>query len=133
MPDQLHADHDALRRVMRTYATLLTGDPAKVMPELLRERLAFSTIYHHHRRTEAAFATAAVTARAALAPLAVQLTGGERSLDADYSAHVRCWSPALIVARWTDYRAEVLSLQRRLGERLAWEERQAIPLLTIRP
>ena len=36
MPDQLHADHDALRRVMRTYATLLTGDPAKVMERLPR-------------------------------------------------------------------------------------------------
>ena len=131
MSDPLHADHHELRHRMRGFAALMEGDPAAVVPALLRARVAFSATYHRHRRDEAKVAAAAAAVHPTLTPMADRLAAGDRALDADYSAHVRRWTPARIVAEWRGYRDDVLALQRRLIDRLTWEERNAFPPLAI--
>jgi len=47
-------------------------------------------------------------------------------LRADYSAHVRRWTPDQIARHWTAYVAAVLGLQNRFRALMDWEEKKLV-------
>jgi hypothetical protein len=122
---RLRSDHDELRAAMQRFAALMTQRHDTTDAAMFRERLAFSQLLQRHRADEDAQMQAALPG----APLADALNEDMQAIMRDYSAHIGSWPPARIAAEWDAYRCAVLSLQRRLRIRLAWEERELHPHL----
>lgn len=118
-------DHDEIRAAMQRFAALLTRGHDTVAAEMLRERVLFSQLLHRHRADEDGETARMLPG----APLAAALATDMQALLAEYSAHVRVWSPSRIPAEWDDYTKAVLKLQQRMRMRLAWEERELFPRL----
>jgi hypothetical protein len=124
-PPRLRHDHADIRAAMDRYAALMVRGHEAADADLLRERVIFAQLLARHRAEEDAL----VAATLAGTPVATAAAADMQGILADYSAHVRAWSPARIPAEWDEYRAAVLQLQRRMRVRLAWEEREILPLL----
>jgi hypothetical protein len=122
---RLRHDHDEIRAAMQRYAALMVRGHDAANANLLRERVIFAQLLGRHRADE----EAQVAATLGGTPVAAASAADMQGILADYSAHVRAWPPARIPAEWDDYCAAVLELQRRMHMRLAWEEREILPLL----
>ena len=117
-------DHDDLRALMRGYPAGVRNDAAD-RAMLLRDRVAFSQLFRRHLADE----DAQIRNVLGNDPLAVRAAADMQRIFRDYSAHLSQWTPPRIEGEWGDYCRAVLALQRRLIERLAWEERELFPRL----
>jgi len=119
-------DHGELRRMMDEFAELMTSSQAGGCAALPRARLIFSKRFASHMAEEADHfrALAATPAGSRFLPLFREYEDRVRHLRADYSAHVRKWTPEAIDRNWPDYVSAVLALQNRFRILMDWEERK---------
>ena len=123
------AEHREFRRMMDEFAELMTGSPEGGHAALARARLLFSRRFASHMADEAVYLRELVASPAGsrLLPIFQQYEDRVRQLRADYSAHVRKWTPQDINKHWQDYVSAVLALQNKFRGLMEWEEANLVP------
>jgi hypothetical protein len=131
MRDILRDDHDDLRAQMANFADLMASGELPDMHALIKYRCQFSVTLTQYLATEDTQVMAALQAHpdAAVRALADGFPGRMRDLFCRYSTHIRDWPPTRVKAEWPQYCLDVGDLQRRLRERMDWEERTIFPFL----
>lgn len=125
--NQRRAEHDELRRIMIRFCTIMNNPGGPDHAELLRERMFFARYFDAHLAREQG-EVAELSRRSADFAKKIKSRGEMiGQLRADYSEHIRRWTPAMVRAEWQAYRSAVLVLQRRLMNFMDWEER-SLPL-----
>ena len=116
--------HGELRRMMDDFAGLMANSRDGGRAALPQARVAFSRLFTSHMAEEAEFLRAVVASPngAWLAPFVRDYEDRVRNLRADYSAHVRKWTPLHIDRHWPSYVSAVLALQDRFRALMDWEE-----------
>lgn len=112
--------------MMDDFAELMASSQEGGCEALPRARLLFSRRFASHMAEEAEHFRALVAAPAGsqLLPLFREYEDRVRQLRADYSAHVRKWTPQEIDRYWPDYVSAVLVLQGKFRGLMDWEERK---------
>lgn len=107
---------------MAKFADLLHAGAGTHHAELIRERMLFSQIFKSHLAHERAEVISLASINTVLADKAKLRGSMIAELQADYSAHVRHWTPQHLITDWSGYRKAVLGLQARLRRFMLWEE-----------
>lgn len=128
MPANLRRDHDELRAILSRYFALMDSPDAGVRAEMPKQRLTFSQTFQRHVREARELADKLRLCKDKCA----QANKDMDALLRDYSDHIRSWPPKRIEAELAGYRNAVRGLGDRLHARLAWEERELLPLLESR-
>jgi len=117
-------DHAELRRMMDDFAGLMSSSQERGSAALPQARLQFSRRFANHMADEAEYLRGLVASPAGsrLLPVFREYEDRVRHLRADYSAHVRKWTPQEIDRHWPNYVSAVLALQDRFRTLMDWEE-----------
>lgn len=105
------AEHDELRRIMVVFSSLMSAKPEVDHAALVRERMVFSRTFIAHLAHEHEEITDLMRSHPCLVQKAKARGAMIAGLRADYSEHVRRWTPAQIKKDWFKYKNEVLALQ----------------------
>jgi len=121
-------EHREFRRMMDDFAELMTRSREGGFAELPGARLLFSRRFASHMADEAEYFRVLVASPAGsrLLPAFREYEDRVRLLRADYSAHVRKWTPQEIDQHWPDYVSAVLVLQDRFRGLMDWEEEKLV-------
>jgi len=121
-------EHDELRRMMEDFAELMASSREGSCAALPRARVLFSQRFASHMAEEAEYFRGLVASPAGsrLLPVVREYEERVRDLRADYSAHVRKWTPHDIDRHWPDYVSAVLVLQDRFRTLMDWEEKNLV-------
>jgi len=111
--------------MMDDFAALMAKSREESAAALPQARLQFSRQFASHMADEADDLSTLVasTGGAALRPIVRDYEDRVRHLRADYSVHVRKWTPQAIDLNWPNYVSAVLALQDRFRALMDWEER----------
>lgn len=115
--------------MMDDFAELMANSQEGGAAALPRARLLFSRRFASHMAEEAEYLRTLVASPAGsqLPPVFCEYEDRVRQLRADYSAHVRKWTPQEIDTHWPDYVSAVLALQDTFRSLMDWEERELVP------
>lgn len=110
--------------MMDEFAALMTSSCEDARAAIPQARVAFSRLFASHMADEADYLRALVASSGApwLQSYLREYEERVRHLRADYSAHVRKWTPQHIDRHWTGYVTAVLALQARFRALMDWEE-----------
>ena len=109
---------------MDDFAGLMSNSQERGSAALPQARVTFSRLFASHMADEAEYlrGLAASPAGSQLLPAIREYEDRVRLLRADYSAHVRKWTPQEIDRHWPVYVSAVLALQDRFRKLMDWEE-----------
>jgi hypothetical protein len=122
-------EHGELRRMMEDFAKLMISSREDGSAALPQARLLFSRRFAGHMADEAEYLRGLVASPGGsrLLPIFRDYEARVSHLRADYSAHVRKWTPQDIDRHWPEYVSAVLLLQDRFRTLMDWEERELVP------
>ena len=117
-----NGEHGELRRMMADFAELMASSRDGGTAALPQARLLFSRRFASHMADEAEHLRALVASPAGsrLLPVFQDYEARVSDLRADYSAHVRKWTPQDIDRHWPEYVSAVLLLQERFRALMDW-------------
>ena len=123
-----NGEHGELRRMMADFAELMASSRDGGTAALPQARLLFSRRFASHMADEAEHLRALVASPAGsrLLPVFQDYEARVSDLRADYSSHVRKWTPQDIDRHWPEYVSAVLLLQERFRALMDWEERELV-------
>ncbi|QDZ08260.1 hypothetical protein FPZ24_12895 [Sphingomonas panacisoli] len=119
-------DHDTIRGIAATLRGFLNNDGAPIGPLFASARWTLTRHLLRHLATEnLIFRDNASTARHATKPDAPD------PFEQRYRQHIDSWTPERIDSHWPRYCRELGSILNTLDQRMAFEEREIYPRLTL--
>ena len=114
--------------MMDDFAELMSSSREGSCAALPHARVLFSQRFASHMAAEAEYvrALAESPAGSQFLPIFREYEDRVRDLRADYSAHVRKWTPQHIDQHWHQYVAAVRVLQDRFRALMDWEEKTLV-------